>query len=248
MPIVSIITPAFNCKDFFRSTFASVVAQKFSDFEWIVIDDCSTDGSFEVLSELAKNEQRIRLFRQESNQGVAAARNRGLRLANGRYITFLDADDQIDPDYLEKQLDFMKGHGPLISSSYRRLAPNSSSDFIVPEETTYASALNGNPLSCLTTMYDKAVVGDVFFPEDLEKAEDYVFWLNILRRGIVAKGNKEVLATYVIHSGSRSRSKIKLIRWMFFIYHRTQGLSWLSSLFHVFRWSIYGFRKYRGVR
>lgn len=82
----------------------------------------------------------------------------------------------------------MKEHGPLISADYRRQAEHTCTDFFAPEETENKKALRENPLSCLTTMYDRSIIGEVFFPEDIDRPEGYIFWLNILRKGIVAYG------------------------------------------------------------
>lgn len=160
----------------------------------------------------------------------------------------MDSDDLLDPDYLEKQLEFIKEHGPLISSGYRRKAKHTCTDFLVPETVDYKTALRGNPLSCLTTMYDRKIIGDVFFPEDIDRPEDYVFWLNILRKGITARGNPAVLATYNIMDGSKSSNKFKLIGCMYKAYHKTQGINWFKSWIYVIRWALYGKKKYRNVR
>ena len=80
------------------------------------------------------------------------------------------------------------------------------------------------------------------------KCEDYVFWLSILKKGIIAKGNPKVLATYNIVEGSKSSNKYKLIKYMYYVYHKTQGINWFKSWFCVFRWAIYGKKKYKNVR
>ena len=162
---ISIITPSYNCKQVFKATFDSVLSQTFKDWEWIIVDDCSTDGSYEYIKELAKDDKRIVVLQTPKNGGSAVARNIGLRHAKGRYITFLDSDDLLDPNYLECQLEFIKDNGPLISAGYRRQAEHTCTDFYVPEETDYKKALRGNPLSCLTTMYNKSVIGDLYFDE-----------------------------------------------------------------------------------
>lgn len=77
-------------------------------------------------------------------------------------------------------------------SPNRKEAEYTCTDFYVPDETDYKKALRGNPLSCLTTMYDRSVLGDLYFYETYDRHEDYIFWLNILKRGIVAKGNHNV--------------------------------------------------------
>lgn len=248
MPLVSIITPAYNCEKTIRETYNSVLAQNFSSWEWIVVDDCSTDNSYSLIKEITKDDKRVIVFKTTKNSGTSVARNIGLRHASGRYITFLDSDDLLDHNYLSCQLDFMKEHGPLISAGYRRKAEHTCTDFYVPDSVDYKKALKGNPLSCLTTMYDKDVVGEALFPEDIDRPEDYVFWLSILKKGIVAKGNPMILATYNIISGSKSSNKFKLIKRMYKVYHKTQGINWFKSWLYVIRWAFYGKKKYRNVR
>lgn len=248
MNLVTIITPSFNCKKHFIDTFQSVINQSFKDYEWIIVDDCSTDGSYEFIKELVKDNSFIKLIKAEVNGGTAKARNIGLRNATGKYITFLDSDDLLDPNYLEEQVKFIKDNGPIISCGYRRKAETTTTDFYVPKENTYKSILKGCPLSCLTTMYDREVIGDVFFPENMKRVEDYTFWLDILKKGYVAKGNQKILATYVIGKNSKSRNKFKLIKYYFYVYHKTQHINWFKSWFYVFRWACYGLKKYKGVK
>ena len=177
MSLVSIITPAYNCIKTIKLTYESILSQTFTDWEWIVVDDCSKDSSFSYITEMVKMEKRVKVLQTKSNGGTAVARNIGLKNANGRYITFLDSDDLLDPNYLECQLEFIKERGPLISAGYRRKAKHTCTDFFVPDEVDYKKALKGNPLSCLTTMYDRNVIGEVFFLKILIELEDYVFGL-----------------------------------------------------------------------
>lgn len=216
------VTPPRSYKPTINQT---VLSQTLTDYEWIIGDDFSNDDS------------RISVLRTNKNGGTAVARNVGLRHAKGRYITFLDSDDLLDPSYLEKQLEFIKEHVSLMSSGYRRKAKHTCTDFLVPEIVDYKIALRGNPLSCLTTMYDRSVIGEVYFPKDIDRPEDYAFWLNILRKGIIARGNPLVLATYNIIEGSKSSNKFKLIRCMYKVYHKTQGMNWFKSWIYVIRWA-----------
>lgn len=248
MALISIITPAYNCRDTIEDTYKSILAQTYLLWEWIVVDDCSTDGSFSYIKEIVKDDKRVIVLQTHRNGGSAVARNIGLKYAKGRYITFLDSDDTIDSNYLENQLDFIKEHGPIVSAGYRRKAKHTCTNFFVPDKVDYALALKGNPLSCLTTMYDRSIIGEVYFPENLNKCEDYVFWLNILKKGIVAYGNPNVLATYNIVEGSKSSNKFKLIKYMYTVYHKTQEFNWLKSWLYVFRWALYGLKKYKNVR
>ena len=248
MPLVSIITPAYNCKNAIEDTVNIVLSQTFKDFEWIIIDDCSTDGSIEYLKTLLNKDKRIKVIFSEKNGGSAAARNKGLKEATGRYITFLDSDDTIDENYLESQVNFIKDNGPLISAGYRRQAKHTCTDFYVPDETDYKKALKGNPLSCLTTMYDRKVIGDLLFDESYERHEDYIFWLTILKGGIVAKGNHKILATYIIHPNSKNSKKAKLVKSMFRVYNKHEMFNRFKSWLYVFRYALYSKKKYKNVR
>lgn len=246
-PLVSIITPLYNAVGLFEDTYASVIAQTFADFEWIIVDDGSTDGSYDLALKLSKDESRVRVLRMSVNGGSAKARNKGLEEAKGKYVTFLDADDLLDPEYLEKQLAFIKDHGPIVSAAYRRKTANTCTDFYPPEKTTYKSILKGNPLSCLSTMYDRDVFPDARFPEDLNRHEDYILWARMLRLGHTAYGNPEVLATYRLQEHSKNSDKKKLIKPMVQAYHKGLGINILKSWFYTARYVFYSLRKYKNV-
>ena len=246
-PTVSIITPLYNAEGLFRDTYASVMAQTFGDFEWIIVDDCSTDGSYDLAIELSKKEARVRVLQMPVNGGSAKARNKGLEEAKGRYVTFLDADDLLDSTYLEKQLAFIQDHGPIVSAAYRRKTANTCTDFCPPAQTTYKSILKGNPLSCLSTMYDREAFPDARFPEDLDRHEDYVLWARMLKQGHVAYSNPEVLATYRLQENSKNSNKKKLIKPMVQAYHKGLGINLFTSWFYTVRYVFYSLKKYKNV-
>jgi teichuronic acid biosynthesis glycosyltransferase TuaG len=105
--LISIITPSYNSKCFIDDTIRSVLSQGYKNWEMIIVDDCSTDGSVEVIKKIIKNESRIKLIRLKKNIGSAMSRNTALEVSNGRFIAFLDSDDIWHPDKLEKQVVFM---------------------------------------------------------------------------------------------------------------------------------------------
>lgn len=143
---ISINLSSYSYKSTINKSYESFLSQAFADYESIVIDDCSNDDSFSYVKNLTKDDYRITVLRTNKNGGTAVARNAGLRQAKGRYITFLDSNDLLDSNYLEKQLEFIKEHGPLISSGYRRKAKHTCIDFLVPETVDYKTVLRGNPL------------------------------------------------------------------------------------------------------
>ena len=104
MPRISIGVPFHNVEEYLPQCLDSILRQTFTDFEVIMVDDGSTDGSFEICQKYASKDSRFKLFHQE-NGGVAKARNACLRHMNGKFITWIDSDDWVDEDYLEKLID-----------------------------------------------------------------------------------------------------------------------------------------------
>ena len=100
--LISVICPVYNAESYVEAVVHSVLSQTFQSLELICIDDCSTDGSYEVLRRLAQEDPRLSVYRTETNMGAGNARNVGLEKARGSYITFVDADDTIEPDLYEK--------------------------------------------------------------------------------------------------------------------------------------------------
>lgn len=110
MEKVSIIIPVYNNERYVEKCIRSIMNQTYGDLEILIVDDGSTDGSGEILEKLAAQDKRIRLFHQ-NNGGVASARNAGLDAATGTYVTFVDGDDYLERDYIEKFYYGMKGKG-----------------------------------------------------------------------------------------------------------------------------------------
>ncbi len=246
-PLVSIITPLYNSRDFFEDTYNSVINQTVKDWEWIIVDDCSTDGSYELAKRLIGDNPKIRLVKADRNQGPAIQRNRGLDIAKGRYIAFLDADDMWDPCFLQSQLDFIKANGPFVCSSYRRISGDKVSDYIVPQKNTYSSILKGNPIAPLTAVFDREYFPDARFDESVYYCEDLVFWLTLLKKCESCNGNPAVIATYRIHPSARSYGKLKLIGKQWYVYRKLR-IGFFKSCYCLMHWAVYGLNKYRHLR
>lgn len=104
---VSVITPMYNCEKFISETIESVLNQTYTNWEMIIIDDCSTDKSKQIVKQYIERDKRIRLIALNENSGAAVARNKGIEVSSGRFIAFLDGDDLWEPNKLEKQIQFM---------------------------------------------------------------------------------------------------------------------------------------------
>ncbi|PWV53543.1 glycosyltransferase family 2 protein [Chitinophaga sp. S165] len=247
--LVSIITPVYNAGRFVHETIESVMAQTYPHWEMILVDDGSKDNSAEIIRSYVQKDSRIQLFSQP-NGGSAAARNNGIRRAAGQYIALLDADDLWNNNFLESQLALMKKHDAcLVYGSHRRIDEHSKEcmrPFIVPEKVNYDSLLKTCSISCLTGLYDITQFGKMYLREDLRSLrDDYVYWLEILKKCKVAYGNKEIIASYRVLSNSTSGKKKKVIKPQFLVYYKIEKLGLLRSIYYLIHWAVNGYSKYR---
>lgn len=245
---VSIITPAYNASRFIAQTIDSVIAQTHPDWEMLIVDDGSKDNTAEIIEEYASKEPRIKLIKQQ-NAGSAAARNNALRNASGKYICFLDADDLWDPNFLESQIKFMaQKNAQLVYASYRRMNEENQEilkPFIVPDMVDYKGLLKTCSISCLTAMYDRETLDDNFFNEQLKSMrDDFVFWLQILKKTPFAFGNKAVLASYRVFASSTTGNKKKVIKPQFNVYYKVEKLGLVKSVYYLINWALNGLKKY----
>ena len=237
-PLVSIIMPCYNMESFLRRTIASVQAQTYPCWELLVTDDGSTDDSRRILTDLAKEDPRIKPLYLPHNGGIAAARNAGLERASGRYRAFLDSDDLWMPEKLAVQLRFMREHNAAFTyTAYERVTEDLTllNTKQVPAQLSYRDLLKKNEIGCLSVMIDRDKVGDFSMPH--RKHEDYATWLSILRTtGLTAYGIQDPLARYVVRDGSVSRNKWRSMTWVYGIYTQQEGLSPLTATLYLMRW------------
>lgn len=120
--LISIITPMYNSKKYISETIDSVISQTYKNWEWIIIDDASTDGSIEIVKEILIKDKRIKLIEKKINSGQVNSRNIGLKKIKGEIVTFLDSDDVWDKDFLKKQYNFLKkNNAKMVCSNYKRM-------------------------------------------------------------------------------------------------------------------------------
>jgi len=188
--LVSIIMPSYNTAPYIAESINSVIAQTYTDWELIIVDDASTDNTDEVVASCHPREggdlsSRIRYLKNDRNRGAAYSRNRALREAKGKWIAFLDSDDLWAPDKLEKQIAFMEKNGYAFSyTRYGEMDENGNPTGTVvsgPKRITKTGMYNYCWPGCLTVMYDREVVGDIQIAE-IQKNNDYAMWLKICRK------------------------------------------------------------------
>lgn len=244
---VSIVTPCYNCSKYIQATIDSVVAQTSSNWEMIIVDDCSSDSSFEIAKENSRKDPRIRALGLDTWSGPTIARNIAIEKAKGRYIAFLDSDDLWLPEKLEKQIEVMKNKDAVFSyTGYEKIDENGyrkGRRVSVPESGNYNDLLTGCFIGCLTAVYDAKQIGKVYFPQ-IKRGQDYGLWLKILRSGYIAFGLNEVLALYRERRESLSSSKLKKAYYQWRIYRDLEELSLIKCAACFSAYSIKGVQKW----
>jgi teichuronic acid biosynthesis glycosyltransferase TuaG len=239
-PLVSVITPAYNCGRFIQQTIDSVRAQSFANWEMIIVDDASRDDTCDIVERNCALDRRIRLIRSEQNGGVADARNRALSAARGRFFAFLDSDDLWLPSKLEEQIRFMWENGVAFSyTQYRHISEDGKrcgSLIVPPDRFDHALYLKNTGIGCLTVILERQAIGDLSFVT-YPPHEDHILWSNILKRGIPAHALQRDLARYRIVNKSASRKKIKAAYSIWRIYRDIEKLPFFYSALCFFHYA-----------
>lgn len=216
--LCSIITPAYNCEKTIKKTVSSVMEQTEPNWELIVIDDASSDGTASILKELASADSRIRYLQNPQNIGVAETRNRGLKEARGAYIAFLDGDDWWASEKLETQISFMRNTCCHISfTAYYRVDAEGETilkTIYPPEKMDLKAIYRKNEIGLSTSMIETSLARTARFKEE-EPLEDFVYWMDLMQNGQAAYSIDDPLAYYRAAPASRSGNKLKMAaaRW-----------------------------------
>ena len=224
--LVSVITPAYNSGFYLADAIRSVLAQSYSNWEMLIVDDYSADNTADVARSFT--DSRIRYLRNEQNRGSAFSRNRALQEAQGRYIAFLDADDMWLPDKLEKQLAYMQSAGcAFCYSNYsiiNQAGKHIGKDIICPNSMTYSAYLKDTAIGCLTVIIDRKLTGDFRFPS-IRTSQDMALWLSLLKQGYEARNQGDVTAYYRVFSGSSTSNKLRAATDVWRVYRNIEHLS-----------------------
>lgn len=232
--LVSIITPTWACAAFICETIKSVLAQTYQNWELLIQDDCSTDGTDKVVAPYLED-PRIKYECNSKNSGAAITRNNALRRAKGRWIAFLDSDDLWLPEKLEHQLAFMVSSTCSFSyTCYEEMDEHSCATGVKvsgPEHIAKFSMYCFCWLGCLTVMYDREKVG-LLQISDITKNNDYAMWLKVVQRTDCYLLT-ECLARYRRgRKGSVStHGYATMIRWHYKLWHDAMGMNIVGSLF-----------------
>ena len=245
-PLISVIMPNYNGHRFVEDAIDSVLAQTYRNFELIVVDDCSTDDSLQLIRHKSQIDCRIYVIALEQNAGVANARNAGIAAAKGEYIALIDNDDLWVEDKLERQLQLAQQGADIVYCSYDFIDEKGQTikrPFIVPDRTDFNKMLASSVISCSTAFIKTELLQNHHFEPEYYH-EDYVLWMKLLRVCPCASGDQKVLAHYRQVEGSRSCKKSKAAKERWNTYRTALGLDVFESMWAFVRYAVHATAKY----
>ncbi len=244
--LVSIVMPSYNTGKYIAEAIESVINQTYKNWELLIVDDCSTDNTDEIV-EPYLTDARIKYFKNKMNSGAAVSRNKALRESKGKWIAFLDSDDLWLPYKLEKQIKFMEKKGYHFSyTKYSEIDTEGKTNGITvsgPKRITKTGFYNYCWPGCLTVMYDREVVGLIQIA-DIKKNNDYAMWLKACHKTDCYLLDENLALYRRGRAGSVStHSIITMIGWHYKLFRDAEGQNPVFALFNTCRNMLFGFYK-----
>ena len=238
--LVSIIMPSYNTAKYISDSINSVLNQTYTNWELIIVDDCSTDNTDDVIKPYLAD-TRIKYLKNEKNSGAAISRNYALREAQGKLIAFLDSDDTWEYNKLELQIKFMvENNYDFTYTDYRIQLDGKWEPYIntAPDVVTLRKLYNYCYFSTITVMYNREKVGLIQIA-DLKKNNDYAMWFEIMKQTKNAYRLPKCLSYYIKHENSvSSGNKLKLIKYHYIMFrkglNKGKAISFLLTLNNLF--------------
>ena len=241
---------AYNAEKTIEQAINSVLSQTYTNFELLVVNDCSKDRTVELVKDIVAKDSRVRLISNVKNSGVSYTRKHGLEEAKGDWIAILDSDDAWEPEKLEKQIELQRRTNAdlLFTGSAFMDSEGHPIDWYLhaPKEVTYRQLLKQNVLSNSSALVRKELYAKHYAIGD-GMHEDFAIWLSILKKGTKAYGVDEPLLIYRIAKSSKSGNKVKAARMNWNTY-RYVGLNLMEAIYYECWYIFNGIRKYRNLR
>ncbi|MCI9426576.1 MAG: glycosyltransferase family 2 protein [Eubacterium sp.] len=247
--MISVIIPSYNSAQYVGQAVKSALNQTIQEeVEVIVIDDASGDHTQEAVKEISATMAKRSLIycRNEKNLGVAETRNKGIRMAKGEYIAFLDADDWWDLEKLDMQADLIKKRDcPFVFSGRELMDANGEPTgkiIDVPNSASYKTLLLTNCVPCSSVLMKTSVAREFYMSHD-ELHEDYIMWLRVLKKYGEAFAVKKPLLKSRLSEGGKSRNKLESAKMHYKVY-RLMGIPAWKSIWFFLCYAVNGVRKY----
>ena len=243
---VDIILPSYNKDIYLEESINSIIQQKFNNWKLIIIDNCSTDNSREIIRKYSGNEK-ISTFFLKKNMGVSFSRNLGVRLSDSKYISFIDADDIWNNSKLQNQIEFMEKNNynftytdytPFFDKKIRIF----KKEIITPNSFDYEKFLYNSSIGTSSMILSRKIIGVIKFPK-VKTLEDFSFKCEILKKNNAIKFN-ENNTFYRITKNSLTSNKLKNLYWLWHINKKYNKLNFLNNLKSLVLISLRSLNKY----
>ena len=244
---LDIILPNYNKESYLEETVNSITKQTFNQWKLIIIDNCSTDNSKEIIKKYISHEK-INAFFLKKNMGASFSRNLGIRFSNSRYISFIDADDLWTVNKLKNQINFMEKYNhdftytdytPFFDKKIRIFKKRINT----PKSFNYEKFINDSSIGTSSMILSRKLVGTIKFPK-VKTLEDFSFKCKILKKKKLAIRFNENSTLYRITKGSLTSNKFKNIYWLWYINKNLNNLSFFNNLKSLFLISLNSLKKY----
>lgn len=226
---ISIITPVYNCERYINKTIETVINQTYSNWELLLVDDCSTDNSAKIIKGYAEKDSRVKYYKLDKNSGAAVARNFALQKSQGRFVAYLDSDDLWKEEKLEKQIYFMLTNNYAFTcTDYEKITENGESlnkIVKIPKKVNYNLFLRNTIIQTVGVMVDTKITGkDILVMPDIRRRQDAATWCQLLKNGYDCYECPENLSYYRVVSNSLSSNKLKAVKMNWYWYRRIEKL------------------------
>lgn len=217
-PLVSVVMPVYNAGEYLSIAIDSILNQTFTDFEFIIIDDCSTDDSLTTIEKYANEDKRIKTLRNNPNCGISNTLNRGLKEACGKYIAIMHSDDIADCNRFDMQVGFLEKHTDIsiLGTNFEALGIDWVTNFATSPEAVKFEFFNENIIGHPTVMFNRERIIDnnLFYKKEYDGAEDFKMWTDAVVSGLKVSNLPDILLKYRIHQNQTSSVKSQQINEM----------------------------------
>ncbi|MCD9511864.1 glycosyltransferase family 2 protein [Photobacterium phosphoreum] len=244
--MISIILPVYNAKGFIDLTIKSIIDQTYKSWELIIVDDCSSDYTYEYLLERYLDHEQILIVKNDFNSGAGFTRNRGLELSKNKLIAFIDADDLWNERKLEIQIDFMRKYNyPIVHTSYTFIDEFDNKipgSVVASRMVSLKSYMKNTEIGMSTAIIDRKLVGDFKFSL-MRTRQDTNLWLTLLSQGYKSYGIRDSLVKYRVRKGQISGNKFKIAFRTFKVFMAVTSIPIYSRMYYFCFYAVNGIYK-----
>jgi teichuronic acid biosynthesis glycosyltransferase TuaG len=243
---VDIILPVYNSKSFILDTLRSIIKQAYKDWRVIIVDDCSTDNSVDLINKFIKSskcKKKFILIKNKINKGQAFSRNLALMYSNSKFIAFIDSDDIWQKNKLKKQINFMlKNKYNFTYSDYKSIKNNKIKTIKTPNFFNYKNFTKNTSIATSTMIIEKKILKNIIFP-DLRLCEDYYFKCQILKLNN-AYNCPGVYSFYRLRDKSLQSERLRVLLTLWRINKNLNRMNFINNLISIFFIIISSLKKY----